>query len=155
MNSQSDNRSSNAALQKLKQTTAESMQTITETPYLPIVYGIPKDDWKAMLAYLKASAEFQPTLYARFKELAAEMLIKEDWNTLIHSLNGWANAVGEEVEEAARKTEDRMQKILTESREALSQDGKTREAFFFDLRREVNGQIGEMENFLSKMKKVL
>ena len=149
MNTQSDNQS----LQKLKQTTAESMHTITETPYLPIVYGIPKDDWKAMLEYLKAASEFQPTLYSKFRELEKYILTKEDWNTLMHALNGWAKAVGTEVEEAAKITEDRMQKILTESRELLSQDGKTREAFFFDLRQEANGQIGEIENLLMKMKK--
>ena len=149
MNLQSDNKS----LQKLKQTTAESMQTITETPYQPIVYGIPKEDWKAMLEYLKAESEFQPTLYSKFRELEKCILTKEDWNTLMRALNRWANAVGEEVEDAAKKTEERMQKILTESRELLSQDGKTRDGFLFDLRQEVNGQIEEMENLLAKMRK--
>ena len=149
MNLQSENKS----LQKLKQTTAETMQTIAETPYLPIVYGIPKEDWKAMLEYLKAASEFQPTLYSKFRELEKCILTKEDWNSLMHALNGWANAVGTEVEEAARRSEERMQKILTESRELLSQDGKTRETFFSDLRQEVNGQIGEIENLLTKMRK--
>jgi len=153
MNLQSDNKSSNAALQKLKQTTAETMQTITETPYQPIVYAIPKDDWKAMLEYLKATSEFQPTLYSKFRDLEKRILTKEDWNSLMHALNGWAKAVGTEVEEAARRSEERMQKILTESRELLSQDGKTREAFFSDLRQEMNGQIGETENLLTKMRK--
>lgn len=153
MNLQPDNKSSSAALQKLKQTTAETMQTITETPYLPIVYGIPKDDWKAMLEYLKATSEFQPTLYSKFRELEKRILTKEEWNTLMHALNGWANAVGTEVEEAARRSEDRMQKILTESRELLTQDGRKRDEFFSDLRQEVNGQIGKMEDLLSKMRK--
>lgn len=153
MNLQSDNKSGSTALQKLKQTTAESMQTITETPYQPIVYAIPKEDWKALLEYLKAASEFQPTLYSKFRELEKCILTKEDWNTLMHALNGWANAVGKEVTDAADEIANRMQKILSESRELLSQDGKTREAFFSDLRQEANGQIGKMEDLLSKMRK--
>ena len=153
MNLPSENKSQSAALQKLKQTTAETMQTVRETPYQPMVYAIPKEDWKAFLDYMQATSAFQPTLYGKFRELEQTMLTREDWNVLMHALNDWANIVGREVSDAADETADRMQNILSENRELLSQDGKTREAFFSDLRREVYGQIGEMEDLLTKMKK--
>ena len=56
MNLQSDNKQSTpSALSKLKQNTAQAMQTVTETPYQPIVYAIPKEDFKALLEFIMLS----------------------------------------------------------------------------------------------------
>lgn len=153
MNLPSENKSNNEALQKLKQTTEEAVQTVTETPYQSIVYAIPKEDWKVFLEYMKGTSDFQPTLYEEFQKLERTVLTKEDWNTLMRALNEWANLVGEEVTNAADETSGKMQKILAESRELLTRDRKTRDGFFFDLHREVNGQIGKIERLLLMMKK--
>ena len=154
MNLQSDNKQSTpSALSKLKQTTALATQTVTETPYQPIVYAIPKEDFKALLEFMRATTDFQPELFEKFVDLEARVLTREDWNVLMGALNEWSNKMGREVMGAANSIVPRVQDLLKENKEALSQDGKKREQFFSRLNTETDNRMEAFSDMISEMKK--
>ena len=155
MNLQSDNKSAqtNSALSKLKQTTAQTMQTVAETPYQPIIYAIPKADWKAFLEYLKATSGFQPEIYEKLQSLESAVLTQEDWHVLMDALNEWSARMSREVIGAANSIVPSVQDLLRENKEILSQDGKTREQFFSRLNTETENRLEAFSDMISEMKK--
>ena len=154
MNLQSDNKQSTpSALSKLKQNTAQAMQTVTETPYQPIVYAIPKEDLRALLEFMRATTDFQPELFEKFESLDARILTREDWNVLMGALNEWSNRMGREVMGVANSIVPRVQELLRESKEILSQDGKTRDQFFSRLNTETDNRMEAFSDMISEMKK--
>ena len=67
MNSAYENKLQNtpavSSMDKLKAASGTAVKTIEETPYQPIVYAIPKEDWNAFREWTKQAVTFQPTLY--------------------------------------------------------------------------------------------
>ena len=96
------------------------MQTMTEMPYQPIVYAIPKEHFKALLDFMKATTDFQPEMYEKLAALESRVLTKEDWNVLMEALNGWSNLMGQEVTSAANSIVPRVQALLQENKERIS-----------------------------------
>ena len=154
MNLQSDNKQSTpSALSKLKQNTAQAMQTVTETPYQPIVYAIPKEDLKALLEFMRATKEFQPELFEKFGELEARVLTQEQWDTMWNRIEKWSTNLSENVKTSANSIVPRVQDLLRENKEILSQDGKTREQFFSRLNTETDNRMEGFSDMISEMKK--
>ncbi len=154
MNLQSDNKQSTpSALSKLKQNTAQAMQTVTETPYQPIVYAIPKEDFKALLEFMRATKEFQPELFEKFGELEAQVLTQEQWDTMWNRIEKWSTNLSENVKTSANSIVPRVQDLLRENKEILSQDGKTREQFFSRLNTETDNRMETLSDMISEMKK--
>ena len=154
MNLQSDNKQSTpSALSKLKQNTAQAMQTVTETPYQPIVYAIPKEDFKALLEFMRATKEFQPELFEKFGELEAQVLTQEQWDTMWNRIEKWSTNLSENVKTSANSIVPRVQDLLRENKEILSQDGKTREQFFSRLNTETDNRMEGFSDMISEMKK--
>ena len=154
MNLQLDNKQSTpAALSKLKQNTAQAMQTVTETPYQPIVYAIPKEDLKALLAFMRATTDFQPELFEKFGELEAKVLTQEQWDTMWNRIEKWSTNLSENVKTSANSIVPRVQDLLRENKEILSQDGKTREQFFSRLNTETDNRMEAFSDMISEMKK--
>ena len=154
MNLQSDNKQSTpSALSKLKQNTAQAMQTVTETPYQPIVYAIPKEDLKALLEFMRATTDFQPELFEKFGELEAQVLTQEQWDTMWNRIEKWSTNLSENVKTSANSIVPRVQDLLRENKEILSQDGKTREQFFSRLNTETDNRMETFSDMISEMKK--
>ncbi len=154
MNLQSDNKQSTpSALSKLKQNTAQAMQTVTETPYHPIVYAIPKEDFKALLEFMRATKEFQPELFEKFGELEAQVLTQEQWDTMWNRIEKWSTNLSENVKTSANSIVPRVQDLLRENKEILSQAGKTREQFFSRLNTETDNWMEAFSDMISEMKK--
>ena len=154
MNLQSDNKQSTpSALSKLKQNTAQAMQTVTETPYQPIVYAIPKEDFKALLEFMRATTDFQPELFEKFGELEAQVLTQEQWDTMWNRIEKWSTNLSENVKTSANSIVPRVQDLLRENKEILSQDGKTRDQFFSRLNTETDNRMEAFSDMISEMKK--
>ena len=154
MNLQSDNKQSTpSALSKLKQNTAQAMQTVTETPYQPIVYAIPKEDFKALLEFMRATKEFQPELFEKFADLESRVLTQEQWDTMWNRIEKWSTNLSENVKTSANSIVPRVQDLLRENKEILSQDGKTREQFFSRLNTETDNRMETLSDMISEMKK--
>ena len=153
MNLQSDNKQATpSALSKLKQTTAQAMQTVTETPYQPIVYAIPKEDMKALLEFMRATTAFQPEMYEKFGDLEARVLTQEQWEMMWKRIEQWSTNLRENVKSSASSIVPRVQDLPRENKEILSQDGKTREQFFSQLNDETGKQMESFSAMISEMK---
>ena len=87
MNSEYENKLQNtptvSPMDKLKAASRTAVKTIEETPYQPIVYAIPKEDWNAFREWTKQAVTFQPTLYQQIAELTTRQEAKE--TARIHS----------------------------------------------------------------------
>ena len=129
------------------------MQTLTQTPYQPIVYAIPREDWVAFLSYMKTTSTFQPTLFNKLTELQETVLTVEDWNVMMEALNEWSNHMSQRVTEAADSIVPRVQELLQENKELLLQDGKTREQFFSRLNIKTVDQLEDIEDMLYQTKR--
>jgi uncharacterized membrane-anchored protein YjiN (DUF445 family) len=153
MNLQSDNKQATpSALSKLKQTTAQAMQTVAETPYQPIVYAIPKEDMKALLEFMRATTAFQPEMYEKFGDLEARVLTREQWEQMWDKIENWSGNLSRDVKSSASSIVPRVQDLLRENKEILSQDGKTREQFFSQLNDETGKQMESFSAMISEMK---
>ena len=153
MNLQSDNKQATpAALSKLKQTTAQTMQTVTETPYQPIVYAIPKEDMKALLEFMRATTSFQPEMYEKFGDLEARVLTQEQWEMMWKRIEKWSTNLSENVKTSANSIVPRVQDLLRENKERISQDGKAREQFFSQLNTETDNRMEAFSDMISEMK---
>ena len=125
MNLQSDNKQTTpSALSKLKQTTAQAMQTVAETPYQPIVYAIPKEDMKALLEFMRATTAFQPEMYEKFGDLEARVLTQDQWEMMWKRIEKWSSNLSENVKASASSIIPKVQDLLRENKECISQDGK-------------------------------
>ena len=154
MNLQSDNKQSTpSALSKLKQNTAQAMQTVTETPYQPIVYAIPKEDLKALLEFMRATTDFQPELFEKFTDLESRVLTQKEWDLMWDSIKEWSGNLSRDVKSSANSIVPRVQDLLRENKEILSQDGKTREQFFSRLNTETDNRMEAFSDMISEMKK--
>ena len=154
MNLQSDNKQATpSALSKLKQTTAQAMQTVAETPYQPIVYAIPKEDMKALLEFMRATTAFQPEMYEKFGDLEARVLTQEQWEMMWKRIEKWSTNLSENVKTSASSIVPRVQELLRENKEILSQDGKTREQFFSRLNTETDNRMEAFSDMIFEMKK--
>jgi uncharacterized membrane-anchored protein YjiN (DUF445 family) len=153
MNLQSDNKQATpSALSKLKQTTAQAMQTVAETPYQPIVYAIPKEDMKALLEFMRATTAFQPEMYEKLGDLEARVLTREQWEQMWDKIENWSGNLSRDVKSSASSIVPRVQDLLRENKEILSQDGKTREQFFSQLNDETGKQMESFSAMISEMK---
>ena len=153
MNLQSDNKQATpAALSKLKQTTAQTMQTVTETPYQPIVYAIPKEDMKALLEFMRATTSFQPEMYEKFGDLEARVLTQEQWEMMWKRIEKWSTNLSENVKTSASSIVPKVQDLLRENKERISQDGKAREQFFSQLNTETDNRMEAFSDMISEMK---
>ena len=153
MNLQSDNKQATpSALSKLKQTTAQAMQTVTETPYQPIVYAIPKEDLKALLEFMRATTAFQPEMYEKFGDLEARVLTQEQWEMMWKRIEKWSTNLSENVKTSASSIIPKVQDLLRENKERISQDGKMREQFFSQLNDETDKRMELFSAMISEMK---
>ncbi len=90
MNSEYENKLQNtpavSSMDKLKAASRTAVKTIEETPYQPIVYAIPKEDWNAFREWTKQAVAFQPTLYQQIAALTtkkeSEAYTDEIWNEI-------------------------------------------------------------------------
>ena len=153
MNLQSDNKQATpSALSKLKQTTAQAMHTVTETPYQPIVYAIPKEDMKALLDFMRATTAFQPEMYEKFGDLEARVLTQEQWEMMWKRIEKWSTNLSENVKTSASSIVPKVQDLLRENKERISQDGKAREQFFSQLNTETDNRMEAFSDMISEMK---
>ena len=153
MNLQSDNKQATpSALSKLKQTTTQAMQTVTETPYQPIVYAIPKEDMKALLEFMRATTAFQPEMYEKFGDLEARVLTQEQWEMMWKRIEKWSTNLSENVKTSASSIVPKVQDLLRENKERISQDGKAREQFFSQLNTETDNRMEAFSDMISEMK---
>lgn len=122
-----------SALDKLKAASKTAVQTVRETPYQPIVYAIPKDDWEAFQKYFKETATFQPTLFEKIEPLATREELNADSDERWQYLTGWAEETEESFRKSTQEIVPKVRNLLSENRDLISQDGKMREKFLSDL----------------------
>ena len=158
MNYQSDNSLQNntpaaSPMDRLKAASKTAVRTIEETPYQPIVYAIPKEDWNAFREWTKQAVAFQPTLYQQIAALTtkkeSEAYTDEIWN----EIRNWAEDVTGNVQKTAESIVPRVQTLLNQNKELLEQDGRMREKFISDLVWKEKTRIEEFTNLLSNMKR--
>ena len=157
MNYQSDNNSQVNTpmnpMDKLKAASKIAVRTIEETPYQPIVYAIPKEDWNAFREWTKQAVTFQPTLYQQIAALTtkkeSEAYTDEIWN----EIRNWAEDVTGNVQKTSESIVPRVQALLNQNRTLLEQDGKMREQFISELGSKENDRIKEFKDLLTSMKR--
>ena len=98
------NMTQNNSLSKLKAASKTALQTITETPYQPIVYAIPKEDWNAFQQYLKEAITFQPTLHEQISALMTKAEMEDTLETTTSALSKWSKQFSDEVIDSAEST---------------------------------------------------
>ena len=157
MNYQSDNNSQVNTpmnpMDKLKAASKTAVRTIEETPYQPIIYAIPKEDWNAFREWTKQAVTFQPTLYQQIAALTtkqeSEAYTDEMWN----EIRNWAEDVTGNVQKTSESIVPRVQALLNQNRTLLEQDGKMREQFISELDSKENNRIKEFKDLLTSMKR--
>ena len=158
MNYQSDNSLQNntpatSPMDKLKAASKTAVRTIEETPYQPIIYAIPKEDWNAFREWTKQAVTFQPTLYQQIATLTtkqeSEAYTDEMWN----EIQNWSREFTEQVKSSSESIVPRVNKLLSENKELLQQDGKAREKFISDLDWREQTRIDKYEELLMKTKR--
>ena len=157
MNSEYENKLQNtptvSSMDKLKAASRTAVKTIEETPYQPVVYAIPKEDWNAFREWTKQAVTFQPTLYQQIAELTtkeeSQVYTDEIWN----EIRNWAEDVTENVQKTSESIVPRVQALLNQNKELLEQDGRMREKFISDLVWKEKTRIEEFTNLLSNMKR--
>ena len=81
MNSEYENKLQNtpavSSMDKLKAASRTAVKTIEETPYQPIVYALPKEDWNAFREWTKQAVTFQPTLYQQIASILGAMTMSD------------------------------------------------------------------------------
>lgn len=153
MNSEYENKLQNtpavSPMDKLKAASRTAVKTIEETPYQPIVYAIPKEDWNAFREWTKQAVTFQPTLYQQIAELTtkkeSEAYTDEIWN----EIRSWAEDVTGNVQKTAESIVPRVQTLLNQNKELLEQDGRMREQFISGLDLKETNRIKEFKNLLT------
>lgn len=157
MNSEYENKLQNAPavspMDKLKAASKTAVKTIEETPYQPIVYAIPKEDWNAFREWTKQAVTFQPTLYQQIAALTtkkeSEAYTDEMWN----EIRNWAQKVTGNVQKTAESIVPRVQTLLNQNKELLEQDGRMREQFISGLDLKETNRIKEFKDLLTGMKR--
>ena len=157
MNSEYENKLQNtpavSSMDKLKAASRTAVKTIEETPYQPIVYAIPKEDWNAFREWTKQAVTFQPTMYQQIAALTtkkeAEAYTDEIWN----EIRNWAQKVTGNVQKTAESIVPRVQTLLNQNKELLEQDGRMREQFISELGSKETNRIKEFKDLLTGMKR--
>ncbi len=143
MNYTSENNSQTSfSLESLVQKNSQSLEIMEQTPYQPLVYAIPEQQWEEWMKLLKQAAEFQPTLYKLIFALTtrAEMQEKLD-----------------EVKEAEKAV---LQNLLTanktmetELRKSTIQAGKDREESMSKISALVEKNRSEIQELVSSTRR--
>ena len=157
MNSEYENKLQNtpavSSMDKLKAASRTAVKTIEETPYQPIVYALPKEDWNAFREWTKQAVTFQPTLYQQIAELTTRQEAKDYTDEMWNEIRNWAQKVTGNVQKTAESIVPRVQTLLNQNKELLEQDGRMREKFISDLVWKEKTRIEEFTNLLSNMKR--
>ena len=157
MNSEYENKLQNtpvvSSMDKLKAASKTAVKTIEETPYQPIVYAIPKEDWNAFREWTKQAVTFQPTLYQQIAELTTKEETQAYTDEMWNEIRNWAQKVTGNVQKTAESIVPRVQTLLNQNKELLEQDGRMREKFISDLVWKEKTRIEEFTNLLSNMKR--
>ena len=140
-------------MDKLKAASRTAVKTIEETPYQPIVYAIPKEDWNAFREWTKQAVTFQPTLYQQIAELTTKEETQAYTDEMWNEIRNWAQKVTGNVQKTAESIVPRVQTLLNQNKELLEQDGRMREKFISDLVWKEKTRIEEFTNLLSNMKR--
>ncbi len=157
MNSEYENKLQNtptvSSMDKLKAASKTAVKTIEETPYQPIVYALPKEDWNAFREWTKQAVTFQPTLYQQIAELTTKEETQAYTDEMWNEIRNWAQKVTGNVQKTAESIVPRVQTLLNQNKELLEQDGRMREKFISDLVWKEKTRIEEFTNLLSNMKR--
>lgn len=157
MNSEYENKLQNtpavSSMDKLKAASRTAVKTIEETPYQPIVYALPKEDWNAFREWTKQAVTFQPTLYQQIAELTTKEETQAYTDEMWNEIRNWAQKVTGNVQKTAESIVPRVQTLLNQNKELLEQDGRMREKFISDLVWKEKTRIEEFTNLLSNMKR--
>ena len=157
MNSKYENKLQNtpavSPMDKLKAASRTAVRTIEETPYQPIVYAIPKEDWNAFREWTKQAVTFQPTLYQQIAELTTRQEAKDYTDEIWNEIRNWAQKVTGNVQKTSESIVPRVQTLLNQNKELLEQDGRMREQFISDLDLKETNRIKEFKDLLTGMKR--
>ena len=157
MNSEYENKLQNtpavSSMDKLKAASRTAVKTIEETPYQPIVYAIPKEDWNAFREWTKQAVTFQPTLYQQIAELITRQEAKDYTDEMWNEIRNWAEDVTGNVQKTAESIVPRVQTLLNQNKELLEQDGRMREQFISNLVLKETSRIKEFKDLLTGMKR--
>ena len=157
MNSEYENKLQNtpavSSMDKLKAASKTAVKTIEETPYQPIVYAIPKEDWNAFREWTKQAVTFQPTLYQQIAELTTRQEAKDYTDEIWNEIRNWAEDVTGNVQKTSESIVPRVQTLLNQNKELLEQDGRMREQFISGLDLKETNRIKEFKDLLTGMKR--
>ena len=157
MNSEYENKLQNtptvSSMDKLKAASRTAVKTIEETPYQPIVYAIPKEDWNAFREWTKQAVTFQPTLYQQIAALTTKEESQVHTDEIWNEIRNWAEDVTGNVQKTAESIVPRVQTLLNQNKELLEQDGRMREQFISGLDLKETNRIKEFKDLLTGMKR--
>ena len=157
MNSEYENKLQNtpavSSMGKLKAASKTAVRTIEETPYQPIVYAIPKEDWNAFREWTKQAVTFQPTLYQQIAALTTKEESQAYTDEIWNEVRNWTEDVTGNVQKTSESIVPRVQTLLNQNKELLEQDGRMREQFISGLDLKENNRIKEFKDLLTGMKR--
>ncbi len=143
MNYTSENNSQTSfSLESLVQKNSQSLEIMEQTPYQPLVYAIPQQQWEAWLSLLNQTAKFHPTLSMQIRALTTRAELQEKLD---------------EVKEAEQAV---LQNLLAENATArtallstVSQAGKDSEAATSKISSMLEQQKKEIQELVSDMRR--
>lgn len=145
MNSESANGSQrNLALEMLKKSNAAAVQTITEEPYQPVVYAIPKEHWLMMTKLLQEAVQFQPTLYKQIEGLATWNQINLGVDKLLEAEEQYLQALVTELTTANGETHRKLE-------QTISQAGRMQEESTSKISAAVKTEVQKMDGLVSSL----
>ena len=89
----------------------------------------------------------------KFADLESRVLTQKDWDLMWDSIKEWSGNLSRDVKSSANSIVPKVQDLLRENKEILSQDGKTREQFFSRLNTETDNRMEAFSDMISEMKK--
>ena len=159
MNLQSDNNNqaqTNSAFSRLKAASKSVLQTMDTPQRATMAYPIPKEQWEAFQEYMQAVMMFQPELYAELSKMATldQMHQMMYMNYVSHQewMEEWTKTLGRDMKNSVDSISPRLQYLLTENKETLSQDGKKREEFLKKLSATTDEKVSALTKLISDMK---
>ena len=107
--------SENNVLNNLLGSQREKVREISEKPYQPTVYAIPKEQWEQMLSLLKEQSEFNERLYTVMKRLPSARAIENFMNETLDEQSRQFKVQTDEVKESVRQAGSSQEKFISEA----------------------------------------
>ena len=116
--------SENNVLNNLLGSQREKVSELTQRPYQPTVYAIPKEQWEQMLSLLKEQSEFNERLFTVMKRLPSARAIENFMNETLDEQSRQFKEQTDEVKESVRQAGSSQERFISEASSLMREQSK-------------------------------